>query len=455
MLGHSVWSYRFVATILPISSLIAPMSLLVNSEIAQAQSRFSDTQGLWNQACINNLAQRNIISGYPDGTFRPLASVTRVEYAAMLNKAFPSAAATRSPGQFRDVPVNFWGYNAIQTATKTGFMSGYPGNNFQPNQNIPRAQVLVALASGLQYSPTGSIDGTLNYFNDAMAIPSYARPGIAAATERQLVVNYPDVRQLDPNQFASRGEVAAFLCQATRSGNQALIPAQYIAGAPVTAPMAAVPAGTRITTRYPDAERIILAPNETANLALTTTSNVTDTNGRIVIPVGSVVTGQIKPVNGGSQFIASTASVNGQAIPLSATSPVISTTVSTKDPNIGNIFRNAAIGSAVAAGISALAGNQTITALKVLTGTTAGAAVETNMGRPAGSIARDTLIGAAVATGVSAVVGDKTITPEKVLIGAGAGATIGGVVDPAKQNVIVITPTTDLTLTLNSPLSGY
>lgn len=455
MLGHHVWPARFMAAILPVSSLIVPLGVIFNPEIAQAQSRFNDTQGLWNQTCIDNLAQRNIISGYPDGSFRPSASVTRAEYAAMLNKAFPTAPATRAAVPFGDVPVSFWGYNAIQTATKTGFMSGYPGNVFQPNQNIPRAQVLVALASGLRYSPTGNIDATLNYFYDGNTIPSYARPGIAAATERQLVVNYPNVQQLDPNLLASRGDVAAFLCQATRSGNQALIPAQFIAGAATPQPAASVPAGTRISVRYPDAERIILAPNESVNVALTTTSNVTDTNGRVVIPAGSLVTGKIQPAQGGSQFVASGVTINNQVMPISASSGVVSTTTSTRDPNVLNVFRNAAIGSAVAAGISGLAGNQTITALKVLTGTTAGAAVETNIGRPAASIARDTLIGAAVATGVSAIVGDRTITPEKVIVGAGAGATIGGAIDPAKQTVIVITPDTDLTLTLNSPLSGY
>lgn len=456
MLGHRSCPARLMAAILPLSSLVTPLAVLFNAQVAQAQSRFNDTQGLWNQTCIDNLAQRNIISGYPDGSFRPNASVTRAEYAAMLNKAFPTAPVTRSAVQFGDVPASFWGYNAIQTATKTGFMSGYPGNVFQPNQNIPRAQVLVALSSGLRYSPTGNIDATLNYFYDANTIPSYARPGIAAATERQLVVNYPNVQQLDPNLLASRGDVAAFLCQATRSGNQALIPAQYIAGAAATPqPVASVPAGTRISVRYPDAERIILAPNESVNVALATTSNVTDTNGRIVIPAGSLVTGKIQPAQGGSQFVASGVTVNNQVIPIAATSGIVSTTTNTRDPNVLNVFRNAAIGSAVAAGISGLAGNQTITALKVLTGTTAGAAVETNMGRPAASIARDTLIGAAVATGVSAIVGDRKITPEKVIIGAGAGATIGGAIDPAKETVIVITPNTDLTLTLNSPLSGY
>src|SRR5205085_99619 len=50
---------------------------------------------------------------------------------------------------------------------------------------------------------------------------------IAAATEKQLVVNYPNVRTLNPDRLATRGDVAAFLCQAT--GTVRLVPSQYIA----------------------------------------------------------------------------------------------------------------------------------------------------------------------------------------------------------------------------------
>lgn len=452
MQGIQSWSYR-LATIFTLGLTTSSLGLPFLSLKAQAQtSSFNDTQGVWAQACIDSLASRNIISGYPDGSFRPNAPVTRAEFAAMIGKAFPNANAVRSPMQFNDVSSNFWAYNAIQNSTRTGFLSGYPGNVFRPSQNIPRVQAIVALSSGLQFTPIQAIETTLMDFNDASAIPDYARFGVAAATEKQVVVNYPNVRQLQPNQMATRADIAAFLCQATSGGTQALIPSQYIAG--YSAPsVVSIPAGTRITMRYPDAERIIIAPNETVPVRLLTASDVVDNQRRMLIPAGSQVYGQLQPAQGGSQFVANSIVVNQQQLPFSATSAVITTTKSTNDPNIASVFRNAAIGSAVAAGISGLAGNQTITAQKVLTGAVTGAAIETNMGRPAGAIVRDSLIGAAIATGVSAVVGDKTITPEKVIIGAGAGATIGGAINPAVERVVVIDPAMDLTLTLNNSLN--
>jgi len=51
---------------------------------------------------------------------------------------------------------------------------------------------------------------------------------IAAATENALVVNYPNLRKLKPNQNITRGEVAALICQALQIKN--VVPSQYIAG---------------------------------------------------------------------------------------------------------------------------------------------------------------------------------------------------------------------------------
>jgi hypothetical protein len=67
-------------------------------------------------------------------------------------------------------------------------------------------------------------------FEDAREIPELARNAIAAAAEKQLVVNYPAVKQLEPTRNASRAEVATFLCQAiAKPGQTALVPSQYIA----------------------------------------------------------------------------------------------------------------------------------------------------------------------------------------------------------------------------------
>jgi uncharacterized lipoprotein YddW (UPF0748 family) len=193
-----------------------------------SQMQLTDLQNHWAKDCIQQLAQQGIISGYPDRTFRPNQPVTRAEFAAILNQAFPNASVVRNPIDFTDVPSNFWARDAIRKTYQTNFLSGYPNRIFQPNQKIPRVQALVSLASGLNYTPTQPIETTLRNFTDAAAIPDYAKSAIAASTERQLVVNYPNVRQLNPNQLAMRGEVAAFICQAR--GVIGAVPSAYIAG---------------------------------------------------------------------------------------------------------------------------------------------------------------------------------------------------------------------------------
>lgn len=197
---------------------------------ARAQSRFNDIQGHWAQTCIEQLANRQIITGYQDGSFRPASPVTRVEFAVLISKAFPNTVPVREPTTFADIPTDYWAAGAIQSGYRANFLSGYSGGIFNPNQKIKRVQALISLASGLRYSPSPKATELLNSaFEDAADIPSYAQNGIAAATEKGIVVNYPNVTQLKPNDSLTRAEVASFVCQALTNGQTALVPAQYIA----------------------------------------------------------------------------------------------------------------------------------------------------------------------------------------------------------------------------------
>ena len=192
-----------------------------------SNSNFADIQTHWAQECIRQLAQRQLVSGYPDGSFRPDAPVTRAEFAALVRKAFPKIPPVRSAITFKDVPVGHWAIQVIQAVYQAGFLSGYPDRSFKPNQPIPRVQALVALVSGLQYQANATSSELNKYFEDAAQIPAYAVNAIAAATQRYLVVNYPNVRRLTPNQNATRGEVAALICRALKLPG---VPLQYVVG---------------------------------------------------------------------------------------------------------------------------------------------------------------------------------------------------------------------------------
>jgi hypothetical protein len=205
------------------------------AQLAQART-FPDIQGNWARSFIEVLAERGVIKGFPDGTFRPDEPVTRAQFAAMIRQAFPKTP--KRPGvQFADVPPNYWGSEAIQAAYSTGFLEGYPNRVFSPEQNIPRVQVLVSLVTGLELSPPAQVATVLNTtFQDAAQIPEYARNQIAAATVNQLVVNYPNLALITPNQLATRADVAAFIYQAlVKQGTLPQLPptdvaSQYIVG---------------------------------------------------------------------------------------------------------------------------------------------------------------------------------------------------------------------------------
>ncbi|MCC5638826.1 S-layer homology domain-containing protein [Nostoc sp. CHAB 5844] len=189
-----------------------------------AASNFSDVSSdYWATPFIQALATRNVISGFPDGSFRPNQAVTRAEFATMIQKAFNQNPVRQiSSGGFTDVPANYWAASAIQEAYETGFMTGYPGNVFRPNLQIPKVQAIAALSSGLNLNTSGTASDILNtYYTDASAIPDYAVNNVAAATQANIVVNYPDVKQLNPQVSLTRAEAAGLLYQALVRQGQA------------------------------------------------------------------------------------------------------------------------------------------------------------------------------------------------------------------------------------------
>jgi S-layer homology domain len=391
---------------------------LVMQAPAQAQTAsFSDvSSGDWANGFIQALASKGVLSGFPDGSFRPNEPVTRAQYAAMIRQAF-RRSPTRPAVSFTDVSQSYWAIAAIQEAYTTGFMSGYPEGNFLPDANISRAEVLVSLANGLGYSPNSSANSTLQVYTDANAIQDWARPSIAAATEKQIVVDYPNVQSLNPNRQATRAEVAAFIYQAlVSSGNISAISSPYIVsqantggqpGSPPSQSAVQIPAGTTIPVRY-DAEKILISPNESDPVPVTLIAarDVVTSSGRVLIPANSRVVGELRVVNNGAQFYAKELVLPDHSrLPISATSSVVRTTEQVrKGANL----------------------------LEVLAGS---------------------VLGAGAAAGVSAVTGDRTITAEEVLGGGAAGALGGIYIGRNEVTLISVSPATDLSLTLDSPLT--
>ncbi|MGD1702434.1 S-layer homology domain-containing protein, partial [Dapis sp. BLCC M229] len=252
----------------PILALVVVLSTIITLELfdrkkirsAFAETTLQDIENHFAQACINSLLDKKIIFGDDKNlTFRPNAPVTRAEFAAMITKAFPDTKVVRDSMKFVDIPQDYWADDAIQKSYEMGFLSPYIGKAFNPTLKIKRWQVLTALSGGLNYQASGSVEQNLSkIFEDAEAIPEDAKKAIAAAIEKGIVVNYPNVRLLNPNQDATRSDVATFICQAIANNQKnndevvAKVPSEYIANFSKDTPStttATVPKKTTETTK--------------------------------------------------------------------------------------------------------------------------------------------------------------------------------------------------------------
>ncbi len=124
----------------------------------------------WATPFLEELARRNVIERYPDGTFKPDKPITRAEFASMVNKAFDQPKQ-REAVRFNDIPTGFWATDAIDKAMQMGFMNGYPGGMFRPNQVIPKYQAVIALATGLGLQPPQNSAQVLKVYQDAEQLP--------------------------------------------------------------------------------------------------------------------------------------------------------------------------------------------------------------------------------------------------------------------------------------------
>ncbi|MGC9525057.1 MAG: DUF1565 domain-containing protein [Limnospira sp.] len=199
---------------------------VVPPDVSIELGAISDLRGHWAQSYIEALVAQGIMSGFEDGSFRPDEPVTRVQFAAIVRNAF-SPAPQQPPGEFTDVSGDFWGYEAIQTAYRAGFLSGYPDGQFRPNEPITRIQGIVGLAQGLSYRSENA--DVVSIYQDATDIPNWALSAVAGATVQNLVVNHPNPKQLNPNRIATRAEVAAFVYQAlVQAGRVQAIESPYL-----------------------------------------------------------------------------------------------------------------------------------------------------------------------------------------------------------------------------------
>ncbi len=202
--------------------------IIVPSATAEAKA-FSDVpDSYWAAPFISALNQRGLISGFNDGSFRPDEPVNRAQYAALLSGILANGQQQQKI-LFSDLSDDFWGSAAIDEAVQSSFLRGYPDQTFKPDQPMSKLQVLLSLARGFNLPRPADPDQPLQALENREQVPDWAKPAVAAATQANVVVSYPNVKQFQPNQPVTRAEVTAMLYQALKTkGTLPPIQSEYI-----------------------------------------------------------------------------------------------------------------------------------------------------------------------------------------------------------------------------------
>ncbi|MGQ9533507.1 MAG: S-layer homology domain-containing protein, partial [Desulfotomaculales bacterium] len=166
--------------------------------------QFKDLSGHWAEDVVLKLAARGVISGYPDGTFKPDNNVTRAEFAKMLAAALDLAPDAGAAAGFADTAaIPAWAKGYVGAAVRAGLIRGYEDNTFRADRQITRAELAVMVARALKATEKAQLG-----FKDATDIPSWAADGIAQAVAKGIIKGYED-NTFRPANPATRAETAA------------------------------------------------------------------------------------------------------------------------------------------------------------------------------------------------------------------------------------------------------
>jgi hypothetical protein len=138
-------------------------------------AQYSDVQeGSVYENSVSNLSRVGIISGYDDGTFQPLSSITRAQLMKVIVLSLgkgDSALSKNYSTIFCDVPSDYWANGYINTAVENGIITGYADGSFKPEQEVSYAQGITILLRALGYN-SADIKGVWpqNYIEKAKAL---------------------------------------------------------------------------------------------------------------------------------------------------------------------------------------------------------------------------------------------------------------------------------------------
>lgn len=194
-----------------VSGLMALCLLALNAVPVLAASIADVGPNYWASKEINIVVDNSIMS-LSGNRFNPEGSMTRVEFVNALLKVLSNENLNVNiKNKFSDVTAANPNYDNILRSQQLGLVYGYPDGTFQPNRVVLRSEAQSVISHITK--DMNADKSILNQFKDASAIPTWAKNVYAKTINYGIYVNYPDSRELRPNDNLSRAEAAVLLAR--------------------------------------------------------------------------------------------------------------------------------------------------------------------------------------------------------------------------------------------------
>lgn len=174
----------------------------------------------WAYESIMNMVRLEVISGYPDGTFKPDKIVSREEFAKILCGATSIPLADPRTNTFADITKEDWSFRYVETVKD--YLTGYDGVNdgkplFLGNQDATREDVAVALVKikGFDNTTIPNPNILKDMFKDTETISSKLKDLVSIAVEKKLVQGFED-NTIRGTKSLTRAEAAVLIDRANR-----------------------------------------------------------------------------------------------------------------------------------------------------------------------------------------------------------------------------------------------
>ncbi|MFD0672402.1 S-layer homology domain-containing protein [Cohnella sp. GCM10027633] len=164
----------------------------------------------WAKSAIAGLAARKVVNGTGEARFEPQRAVTRAEFVRMLALAFELKAEGKSSG-FSDVPDGSWYEEAAAAAVKNGIATGYPDGTFGGVRTITRQEMAVMIARTLRASgiepPADAVSGEPK---DLARVAKFAKDDVLALY-RAGIAQGDAAQRFNPGANSTRAEAAVMI----------------------------------------------------------------------------------------------------------------------------------------------------------------------------------------------------------------------------------------------------